>query len=116
MSQRRWKPARSMSIRSGQTPAAGSWPPIFYDVFQPSDTRPKVQFGKISFNATAVRSTLRSGWRPLFEGGITDVCEKRDARARWCSLSVKPLTRTRGEKVAVVEQSQVRHESGAARE
>jgi acyl dehydratase len=96
-------------------------PPIFYDVFradQPPD--PKVRFGKVSFNAgqrCEFYSPMRPGDTITLKARITDVYEKTGRTGKMVFI-IRETTyeNQNGEKVAVVEQSQVRRESGAGRE
>jgi acyl dehydratase len=96
-------------------------PPIFYDAFradQPPD--PKVRFGKVSFNAgqrCEFYSPMRPGDTITLKAQITDVYEKTGRTGKMVFI-IRQTTyeNQNGEKVAVVEQSQVRRESGAARE
>ena len=96
-------------------------PPIFYDVFRADQMPdPKVQFGKISFNAgqrCEFYTPVRPGDTITLKTRITDVYEKTGRTGKMVFI-VRETTyeNQNGEKVAVVEQSQVRRESGAARE
>jgi acyl dehydratase len=96
-------------------------PPIFYDVFRAGQMPdPKVQFGKISFNAgqrCEFYTPMRPGDTITLKTRITDVYEKTGRTGKMVFI-VRETTyeNQKGEKVAVVEQSQVRRESGVARE
>jgi acyl dehydratase len=96
-------------------------PPIFYDVFRADQMPdPKVQFGKISFNAgqhCEFYTPVRPGDTITLKTRITDVYEKTGRTGKMVFI-VRETTyeNQKGETVAVVEQSQVRRESGAARE
>jgi acyl dehydratase len=96
-------------------------PPIFYDVFRADQMPdPKVQFGKISFNAgqrCEFYTPIRPGDTITLKAKITDVYEKTGRTGKMVFI-IRETTyeNQQGEKVAVVEQSQVRRESGAARE
>jgi acyl dehydratase len=96
-------------------------PPIFYDVFRAEQMPdPKVQFGKISFNAgqhCEFYAPVRPGDTITLKARITDVYEKTGRTGKMVFI-IRETTyeNQKGEKVAVVEQSQVRRESGAARE
>ena len=96
-------------------------PPIFYDVFRADQMPdPKVKFGKISFNAgqrCEFYTPMRPGDTITLKTRITDVYEKTGRTGKMVFI-IRETTyeNQKGEKVAVVEQSQVRRESGAARE
>jgi acyl dehydratase len=105
-----------------RTPSGGLIaPPIFYDVFRADQVPdPKVQFGKISFNAgqrCEFHAPIRPGDTITMKARITDVYEKTGRTGKMVFI-VRETTyeNQKGEKVAVIEQSQVRRESGAARE
>ena len=104
------------------TPSGGLVaPPIFYDVFRGDQLPdPKVKFGKVGFNAgqrCEFYAPIRPGDTITMMTRITDVYEKTGRTGKMVFI-VRETTyeNQRGEKVAVVEQSQVRRESGAARE
>jgi acyl dehydratase len=96
-------------------------PPIFYDVFRAGQLPdPKVQFGKVSFNAgqrCEFYAPIRPGDTITMKARIADVYEKTGRTGKMVFI-VRETTyeNQKGEKVAIVEQSQVRRESGAARE
>jgi acyl dehydratase len=96
-------------------------PPIFYDVFRADQMPdPKVQFGKISFNAgqhCEFYTPMRPGDTITLKTRITDVYEKTGRTGKMVFI-IRETTyeNQKGEKVAVVEQSQVRRESGVGRE
>ena len=96
-------------------------PPIFYDVFRADQVPdPKVKFGKVSFNAgqrCEFHAPIRPGDTITLKARITDVYEKTGRTGKMVFI-VRETTyeNQKGEKVAVVEQSQVRRESGSARE
>jgi acyl dehydratase len=96
-------------------------PPIFYDVFRADQIPdPKVKFGKVSFNAgqrCEFHAPIRPGDTITMKTRVTDVYEKTGRTGKMVFI-VRETTyeNQQGEKVAVVEQSQVRRESGAARE
>jgi acyl dehydratase len=96
-------------------------PPIFYDVFRGGQMPdPKVKFGKISFNAgqrCEFYAPMRPGDTITLKTRITDVYEKTGRTGKMVFI-IRETTyeNQQGDKVAVVEQSQVRRESGAARE
>jgi acyl dehydratase len=96
-------------------------PPIFYDVFRAEQMPdPKVQFGKISFNAgqhCEFYAPIRPGDTITLKARITDVYEKTGRTGKMVFI-IRETTyeNQKGEKVAVVEQSQVRRESGGGRE
>ena len=96
-------------------------PPIFYDVFRGDQMPdPKVKFGKIGFNAgqrCEFHVPIRPGDTITMKTRITDVYEKTGRTGKMVFI-IRETTyeNQKGEKVAVVEQSQVRRESGAARE
>jgi acyl dehydratase len=96
-------------------------PPIFYDVFRADQIPdPKVKFGKVGFNAgqrCEFHAPIRPGDTITMKARITDVYEKTGRTGKMVFI-VRETTyeNQHGEKVAVVEQSQVRRESGAARE
>jgi acyl dehydratase len=105
-----------------QTPSGGLVaPPIFYDVFRADQVPdPKVKFGKVGFNAgqrCEFYAPIRPGDAITMKTRITDVYEKTGRTGKMVFV-VRQTTyeNQHGEKVAVVEQSQVRRESGAARE
>ena len=96
-------------------------PPIFYDTFRADQIPdPKVQFGKVSFNAgqrCEFYAPIRPGDTITMKACITDVYEKTGRTGKMVFI-VRETTyeNQKGEKVAVVEQSQVRRESGVGRE
>ena len=96
-------------------------PPIFYDVFRADQVPdPKVKFGKVGFNAgqrCEFYAPMRPGDTITMKTRITDVYEKTGRTGKMVFI-VRETTyeNQQGEKVAVVEQSQVRRESGSARE
>jgi acyl dehydratase len=96
-------------------------PPIFYDVFRADQIPdPKVKFGKVSFNAgqrCEFHAPIRPGDTITMKARITDIYEKTGRTGKMVFI-VRETTyeNQKGEKVAVVEQSQVRRESGTARE
>jgi acyl dehydratase len=96
-------------------------PPIFYDVFRTDQVPdPKVKFGKVSFNAgqrCEFYAPIRPGDTITVKARVTDVYEKTGRTGKMVFI-VRQTTyeNQQGEKVAVVEQSQVRRESGTARE
>lgn len=96
-------------------------PPIFYDTFRTDQVPdPKVKFGKVSFNAgqrCEFHAPIRPGDTITVKAQVTDVYEKTGRTGKMVFI-VRQTTyeNQRGEKVAVVEQSQVRRESGVARE
>ena len=105
-----------------ETPSGGLIaPPIFYDVFRADQIPdPKVKFGKVAFNAgqrCEFHAPIRPGDTITMKTRITDVYEKTGRTGRMVFI-VRETTyeNQRGERVALVEQSQVRRESGAARE
>lgn len=96
-------------------------PPIFYDVFRADQIPdPKVKFGKVSFNAgqrCEFYLPIRPGDTITMKARITDIYEKTGRTGKMVFIVRETIYENqRGEKVAVVEQSQVRRESGAARE
>ena len=104
------------------TPSGGLIaPPIFYDVFRGDQMPdPKVKFGKVGFNAgqrCEFHAPIRPGDTITMKTRITDVYEKTGRTGKMVFI-VRETTyeNQMGQKVAVVEQSQVRRESGAARE
>jgi acyl dehydratase len=96
-------------------------PPIFYDVFRADQIPdPKVKFGKVSFNAgqrCEFHAPIRPGDTITMKARVTDIYEKTGRTGKMVFI-VRETTyeNQKGEKVAVVEQSQVRRESGTARE
>jgi acyl dehydratase len=96
-------------------------PPIFYDVFRGDQIPdPQVKFGKVAFNAgqrCEFYAPIRPGDTITMKTRVTDVYEKT-GRTGMMVFIVRETTyeNQRGEKVAVVEQSQVRRESGTGRE
>ena len=96
-------------------------PPIFYDVFRADQLPdPKVQFGRVSFNAgqrCEFYAPIRPGDTITMKARIADVYEKTGRTGKMVFI-VRETTyeNQKGEKVAVVTQSQVRRESGAGRE
>jgi acyl dehydratase len=96
-------------------------PPIFYDTFRGDQMPdPKVKFGKVTFNAgqrCEFYAPIRPGDTITMKTCVTDVYEKTGRTGKMVFI-VRETTyeNQQGEKVAVVEQSQVRRESGAARE
>jgi acyl dehydratase len=96
-------------------------PPIFYDVFRADQIPdPKVKFGKVGFNAgqrCEFYVPIRPGDTITMKTRVTDVYEKTGRTGKMVFI-VRETTyeNQTGEKVAMVEQSQVRRESGAARE
>jgi acyl dehydratase len=96
-------------------------PPIFYDVFRADQIPdPQVKFGKVAFNAgqrCEFYTPIRPGDTITMKTRITDVYEKTGRTGKMVFI-VRETTyeNQQGEKVAVVEQSQVRRESGAGRE
>ena len=96
-------------------------PPIFYDVFRADQIPdPKVKFGKVGFNAgqrCEFYAAIRAGDTITMKTRVTDVYEKTGRTGKMVFI-VRETTyeNQKGERVAVVEQSQVRRESGAARE
>ena len=96
-------------------------PPIFYDVFRADQIPdPQVKFGKVAFNAgqrCEFYTPIRPGDTITMKTRITDVYEKTGRTGKMVFI-VRETTyeNQQGEKVAVVEQSQVRRESGVARE
>jgi acyl dehydratase len=96
-------------------------PPIFYDVFRADQLPdPKVQFGRVSFNAgqrCEFYAPIRPGDTITMKARIADVYEKTGRTGKMVFI-VRETTyeSQKGEKVAVVTQSQVRRESGAGRE
>ena len=105
-----------------QGPSAGLIaPPIFYDVFRGDQIPdPKVKFGKVTFNAgqrCEFYAPMRPGDTITMKTRVTDVYEKT-GRTGTMVFIVRETTyeNQQGEKVAMIEQSQVRRESGAARE
>jgi acyl dehydratase len=96
-------------------------PPIFYDVFRADQLPdPKVKFGKVAFNAgqrCEFYAPIRPGDTITMKTRVTDVYEKTGRTGKMVFIVRETAYENqRGEKVAVVEQSQVRRESGAARE
>jgi acyl dehydratase len=105
-----------------ETPSGGLIaPPIFYDVFRADQIPdPKVKFGKVAFNAgqrCEFHAPIRPGDSITMKTRITDVYEKTGRTGKMVFI-VRETTyeNQKGERVALVEQSQVRRESGAARE
>jgi acyl dehydratase len=96
-------------------------PPIFYDVFRADQLPdPKVKFGRVGFNAgqrCEFHAPIRPGDTITMKARVTDVYEKTGRTGKMVFI-VRQTTyeNQQGETVAVVEQSQVRRESGAARE
>jgi len=96
-------------------------PPIFYDVFRADQVPdPKVKFGKVTFNAgqrCEFYAPIRPGDTITMKTRITDVYEKTGRTGKMVFI-VRETTyeNQQGEKVAMVEQSQVRRESGSSRE
>ena len=96
-------------------------PPIFYDVFRADQVPdPQVKFGKVGFNAgqrCEFYAPIRPGDTITMKTRITDVYEKTGRTGKMVFI-VRETTyeNQKGEKVAVVEQSQVRRESGSSRE
>jgi acyl dehydratase len=96
-------------------------PPIFYDVFRADQVPdPKVKFGKVAFNAgqrCEFHAPIHPGDSITMKTRITDVYEKT-GRTGMMVFIVRETRyeNQKGETVAVVEQSQVRRESGVARE
>lgn len=96
-------------------------PPIFYDVFRADQIPdPQVKFGKVAFNAgqrCEFYTPIRPGDTITMKTRITDIYEKTGRTGKMVFI-VRETTyeNQHGERVAVVEQSQVRRESGAARE
>jgi acyl dehydratase len=96
-------------------------PPIFYDVFRGDQIPdPKVKFGKVSFNAgqrCEFYAPIRLGDTITMKARVTDVYEKTGRTGKMVFI-VRQTTyeNQQGEKLAMVEQSQVRRESGAGRE
>ncbi len=96
-------------------------PPIFYDVFRGDQIPdPRVKFGKVAFNAgqrCEFYAPIRPGDTITMKTRITDVYEKTGRTGKMVFI-VRETTyeNQQGEKVAIVEQSQVRRESGEARE
>jgi len=96
-------------------------PPIFYDVFRADQLPdPKVKFGKVGFNAgqrCEFHAPIRPGDTITMKTRITDVYEKTGRTGKMVFVVRETTYENQlSEKVAVVEQSQVRRESGAARE
>jgi acyl dehydratase len=96
-------------------------PPIFYDVFRADQLPdPKVKFGKVAFNAgqrCEFYAPIRPGDTITVKTRVTDVYEKTGRTGKMVFIVRETAYENqKGEKVAVVEQSQVRRESGAARE
>jgi acyl dehydratase len=112
-----------LGAETGQRGAVGGLiaPPIFYDIFRADQIPdPKVKFGKVGFNAgqrCEFYVPIRAGDTITMKTRITDVYEKTGRTGKMVFI-VRETTyeNQQGEKVAVVEQSQVRRESGAARE
>jgi acyl dehydratase len=109
--------------RAAQKTASGGLvaPPIFYDVFRADQfPDPKVKFGKVGFNAgqrCEFHAPIRPGDTITMKTRITDVYEKTGRTGRMVFIVRETSYENQeGEKVAVVEQSQVRRESGVARE
>jgi acyl dehydratase len=96
-------------------------PPIFYDVFRGDQIPdPQVKFGKVAFNAgqrCEFYAPIRPGDIITMKTRVTDVYEKT-GRTGMMVFVVRETTyeNQQGEKIAVVEQSQVRRESGTGRE
>jgi acyl dehydratase len=96
-------------------------PPIFYDVFRADQfPDPKVKFGKVSFNAgqrCEFHAPIRPGDTITMKTRITDVYEKTGRTGKMVFIVRETsYENQKGERVAVVEQSQVRRESGVERE
>jgi hypothetical protein len=96
-------------------------PPIFYDVFRGDQIPdPQVKFGKVGFNAgqrCEFRAPIRPGDTITMKTRITDVYEKTGRTGKMVFIVRETAYENqRRETVAVVEQSQVRRESGASRE
>jgi acyl dehydratase len=96
-------------------------PPIFYDVFRADQIPdPKVKFGKVTFNAgqrCEFYAPIRPGDTITMKARVTDVYEKTGRTGKMVFI-VRETTyeNQQGEKLAMVEQSQVRRESGTGRE
>lgn len=96
-------------------------PPIFYDVFRADQIPdPKVKFGKVGFNAgqrCEFYAPIRPGDTITMKTRITDVYEKTGRTGKMVFIVRETSYQNqKGERVALVEQSQVRRESGSARE
>jgi len=96
-------------------------PPVFYDVFRADQLPdPKVKFGKVAFNAgqrCEFYAPIRPGDTITLKTRITDVYEKTGRTGKMVFIVRQTIYENQlGEAVAMVEQSQVRRESGAARE
>jgi acyl dehydratase len=109
--------------RAAQKTASGGLvaPPIFYDVFRADQfPDPKVKFGKVSFNAgqrCEFHAPIRPGDTITMKTRITDVYEKTGRTGKMVFIVRETsYENQKGERVAVVEQSQVRRESGVERE
>jgi acyl dehydratase len=112
-----------VSTKTAENTASGGLiaPPIFYDVFRADQVPdPKVKFGKVSFNAgqrCEFHAPIRPGDTITLKARITDVYEKTGRTGKMVFIVRETIYENqKGEKVAVVEQSQVRRESGSARE
>jgi acyl dehydratase len=96
-------------------------PPIFYDAFRADQIPdPKVKFGKVAFNAgqrCEFYAPMRPGDTITMKTRVIDVYEKTGRTGKMVFI-VRETTyeNQKGEKVAMIEQSQVRRESGAPRE
>jgi acyl dehydratase len=107
---------------ANDTPSGGLIaPPIFYDMFRADQIPdPKVKFGKVAFNAgqrCEFYAPIRPGDTITMKTRITDVYEKTGRTGKMVFIVRETAYENqRGERVALVEQSQVRRESGAARE
>jgi acyl dehydratase len=96
-------------------------PPIFYDVFRGDQVPdPQVKFGKVAFNAgqrCEFYAPIRPGDTITMKTRVTDVYEKTGRTGRMVFIVRETAYENQqGDRVAVVEQSQVRRESAAARE
>ncbi len=96
-------------------------PPIFYDVFRADQVPdPQVKFGKVTFNAgqrCEFHTPIRPGDTITMKTRITDIYEKTGRTGKMVFIVRETrYENQQGETVAVVEQSQVRRESGAGRE
>ena len=97
-------------------------PPTFVTKLRAKKFTPEhlPKFGKVGFNAgqrCEFHAPIRPGDTITMKTRITDVYEKTGRTGKMVFI-VRETTyeNQKGEKVAVVEQSQVRRESGAARE
>ncbi len=116
---------KAFALAVGETSAtyvdAEAAPPIFYDVFRADQLPdPKVKFGKVGFNAgqrCEFYEPVRPGDTITMKTRVTDVYEKTGRTGKMVFI-VRETTyeNQKGERVAVVEQSQVCRDSGAARE